>query len=180
MASGGQANNINKCVNVFVYIKKGLSLQRIPSLQGDMAFVMMASKLGAPYLTHSRCLRNLTSSISHLPHWPEWGCGDETHEKTKKRERKGRQHLPTLARHRAWRFYRFTRVFFEASVKQACSPQERNLRLCEISDLSRVAQSVVALFKPGRLVPSPLHSIFTLPRKSGKEEGEKEEMGKGE
>lgn len=93
MASGGQANNINKCVNVFVYIKKGLSLQRIPSLQGDMAFVMMASKLGAPYLTHSRCLRNLTSSISHLPHWPERGCGDETHEKTK--ERKEGEATPT-------------------------------------------------------------------------------------
>lgn len=170
-------------MNVFVYIKKGLSFQRIPSLQGDMAFVMMASKLGAPYLTRSRCLRNLTSSISHLPHWPERGCGDQTETRRtrrQRRERKGRQQLPTLARHRAWRFYRFTRVFFEASVRQACSPQERNLRLCEISDLSRVAQSVVALFKPGRLVPSPLHSIFTLPRKSGKEEGEKEEMGKGE
>lgn len=76
------------------------------------------------------------------------------HEKTE-RERKERQHLPTLARHRAWHFYRFTRVFFEAAIRQACSPQERNLRLCDISDLSRVTQSVVELFKPRRLAPSP-------------------------
>lgn len=51
-------------------------------------------------------------------------------------------------------------VFFEASIRQACSPQERNLRLCEISDLSRVAQSVVALFKPRASGSKPIAFHF--------------------